>query len=122
MPLRDPRGYLWDVVANCQTIMQFCHGKTLNDYNQDHMLRLATERCLGIIGEALAQARQHFPESLEGISNVNRIVGFRNRLIHAYNQLDNSTVWSIVETYIPKLKHEAQSRLNALENNVDEAE
>jgi uncharacterized protein with HEPN domain len=83
MPLRDPRGYLWDVVDNCQTIMQFSHGKTLDDYHQDHMLRLATERCLGIIGEALAQARQHFPESLEGMSDVNRIVGFRNRLIHA---------------------------------------
>jgi len=35
-----------------------------------------------------------------------KIVGFRNRLIHAYDSIDNSIVWTILVNYIKPLKEE----------------
>ena len=115
MPLRDARGYLWDVIDSCDQILELTEGFAEADYLSDIKTRLATERCLSIIGEALAQARQHFPDSLQDISDVRRIVGFRNRLIHAYLNINDSTVWHIVQTYVPKLRAEAQATLDRLE-------
>ncbi len=120
MPHRDLQGYLWDVIDNCKTIEQFTQNKTQNDYENDTMLRLACERSLSIIGEALAQARQHFPNELNTISDLHQIIGFRNKLIHAYLNIDDDTVWSIIQSYLPKLKQEAQTKLDRLEQEQKE--
>jgi uncharacterized protein with HEPN domain len=88
----------------------------LSDYLVDDETRLATERALTIIGEALAQARQYFPEVLNDISQVPQIVGFRNRLIRAYLEIDDASVWQIVERSIPHLLGEARKTLSKIES------
>jgi uncharacterized protein with HEPN domain len=35
-------------------------------------------------------------------------------MIHAYLQIDDLTVWGVVEKYVPLLKHEAQVALDKL--------
>lgn len=115
MPLRDLRGYLWDVTEACSRIERFSQSKTLEDYLTDELLRSAIERQLIIVGEALAQARQFFPEVNERLSHVAQIVGFRNRVIHDYLEISDVTVWDIVTTFIPQLKREAQTALETLE-------
>jgi uncharacterized protein with HEPN domain len=114
MPLRDLKGYLWDVAEACQKVQNYTKAKTFEDYSTDDLLRSAVERQLTIAGEALAQAVQHFPEVATMISQLRQIVGFRNRMIHAYLQIDDLTVWGVVETYVPLLKSEAQLALNIL--------
>jgi uncharacterized protein with HEPN domain len=111
MPLRDLKGYLWDVTEACNKIERFSSGKTLEDYLSDELLRSAIERQLIIVGEALAQARQFFPQVNEQLSYVAQIVGFRNRVIHDYLEISDVTVWDIVQTFIPQLKNEAQTLL-----------
>jgi uncharacterized protein with HEPN domain len=81
MPLRDLRGYLWDVVEACGHVRAFAQGRSLKDYVSDVMLRSAIERQLTIVGEALAQSRQHFPEIEGKITYIHQIVGFRKRII-----------------------------------------
>ncbi len=108
MPLRDLKGYLWDVTKACSRIERFSSGKTLQDYLSDEFLRSAVERQLIIVGEALAQARQFFPEVSEQLNHVAQIVGFRNRVIHDYLEISDATVWDIVQTFIPQLRTEAQ--------------
>lgn len=61
MPLRDYREYVSDVVEACNRIMEYSQGLTLEDYEREGMKRDAIERRL-VIGEALAQARQHYPQ------------------------------------------------------------
>jgi uncharacterized protein with HEPN domain len=117
MPLRDLKGYLWDVVDACQKIESFTKAKTFEDYRADDLLRSAVERQLTVAGEALAQASQHFPEVKTMISQLRQIVGFRNRVVHEYVQVNDLTVWGIVEKYVPLLKREAQTALEQLENN-----
>ncbi len=85
MPLRDLRGYLWDIAEACRTILVFTDGQTLEDYLTDGLLRSAVERQLTVAGEALAQASRHFPGVVKGqISEARQIVAFRNRIVHAY--------------------------------------
>jgi len=44
------------------------------------------------------------------IENAKQIIGFRNRLIHAYDSIDNSIVWAILNLHLNKLKAEIQEK------------
>jgi uncharacterized protein with HEPN domain len=67
------------------------------------------ERQLGIIGEAVNKFEML--ESGIPIEHARKIVGFRNRLIHAYDAVDASMVWAILKNHILPLKDEIQSKL-----------
>jgi len=61
---------------------------------------------LVIIGEALNKLRQ--TQSGIVIENDKQIIGFRNRLVHAYDSIDNSIVWAIINRHLEKLKVEIE--------------
>jgi uncharacterized protein with HEPN domain len=122
MPLRDLRGYFWDVAEACRYILAFTHAKTLDDYLADRLLRSAVERQLTIAGEALAQATRHFPDVDSQISEARKIVAFRNRIVHAYLEIDDETVWGIVERYVPELLTETEAVLLQLGSDEDVSE
>lgn len=62
---------------------------------------------MAIIGEALNQLKKVKPD-LE-IENDKQIIGFRNRLVHAYDSIDNSIVWAIINRHLKELKEEIQA-------------
>ena len=111
MPLRDRRGYLWDILQAAQTIQTFTEGKSVEDYRSDLMLRSAVERQFEIVGEALAQALKYFPELAGAITSSRQIVNFRNRLIHAYAVVDDDVVWGVVKDDLPLLLVEVERSL-----------
>ena len=79
--------YLSDILYAIELVEQFTESN--NDYStflSDLKTQSAVERQLGIIGEAINKFDQLFPES--SIKNARKIVGFRNRLIHAYDSVD----------------------------------
>ncbi len=88
MPRRSRETYLWDIVDSCRAIVEFVHGRDLSDFEQDRMLRRAVERELSIVGEAVNQATRHFPDLETSIGLARQIVGFRNRIIHEYAEID----------------------------------
>jgi len=45
------------------------------------------------------------------LSNTRQIVDFRNRLIHSYNNVDDTIVWAILKRHIPILKEEIEIEL-----------
>jgi len=77
-------------------------------YKQNVMLRRAVERDLEIIGEAVNRIIKSDPEFLEKISNARAIVSLRNQVIHAYDNISDENIWSIVITHLPKLKIEIE--------------
>ncbi len=81
---RDRRAYLWDIRNSTDLIGDFIANRTLDEYQQDAMLRSAVERQLEIIGEALAQLTRRFPGTTAHISQHVKIISFRNFLIHGY--------------------------------------
>lgn len=76
-------------------------------YNLDRKTQSAVERQLAIIGEAINHFRKLEPQI--AINSDRQIINFRNRLIHAYDSLDNSIVWAIIKRHLSPLKEEVQS-------------
>ncbi len=68
------------------------------------MLRKAIERNFILIGEAVRRILEKEPNF--PISDGRKIIGFRNRLAHEYDKLDNETIYNITILYLPKLLHE----------------
>ena len=73
----------------------FATGHTRHDLDSDRMLLFALVRGIEIIGEAAANVSA---ETRKAVPNVEwgRIVGMRNRLIHAYFTVNSSAVWGTV--------------------------
>ncbi len=111
MPRRSREAYLCDIADSCRAIVEFVRGRDLSDYEHNRMLRRAVERELSIVGEAMSQATRHFPDLEASIGPARQIVGFRNRIIHEYAELDTEVVWAIVQNEVPKLLERAESLL-----------
>lgn len=111
MPRRSRKAYLWDIADSCRAIVEFVRGRGLSDLEQDRMLRRAVERELSIVGEAVNQATRRFPDLETSIGPVRRIVGFRNRIIHEYAEIDPDIVWAIVQNEVPRLLDKSEELL-----------
>jgi len=97
--------YLSDILMAIKLIEDFT--KEIEDYkayDQDRKTQSAVERQLAVIGEALNHIRKIEP-AIE-IENDKQIIAFRNRLIHAYDSIDNSIVWVIINRHLSILKAE----------------
>ena len=114
MEIRDLKKLLFDVEKACERIQRFISDLSLDDFLHDEMLQSAVERQSEIIGEALNQATSLHAELPGRISNLRRIIAFRNRLIHGYASVSPKIVWGIVTNDVPVLLTEVRSLLNEL--------
>jgi uncharacterized protein with HEPN domain len=70
------------------------------------LLQSGVERQFEIIGEALGQLAKVDQQLAIQITDYQKIVSFRNVLIHGYADVDDELVWDIVETRLPVLREE----------------
>jgi uncharacterized protein with HEPN domain len=94
---------LVDALQATQTATDFCHGKNLEQYRKDNLLRSGVERQLEILGEALNRALTEEPGLETKIPEARRIVGIRNRIIHGYDSVDDEILWEVVTTKLKPL-------------------
>lgn len=80
--------------------------KNFFNYKQNLMLKRAVERNLEIIGEAVNRIITRDNSFIEKISNARAIIGLRNQVIHAYDNVSDESIWSILTNHLPKLKLE----------------
>ena len=102
---------LRDIQDSCQAILQWCETRTFTAYQEDRLFRRAVEREFEIIGEALKRLREEDPNVLASVSHAGAIVGFRNRLAHGYDAIDDAVVWGVVDGHLPLLLKEIQALL-----------
>ncbi len=81
---------------------QFIAGRARADLDADRMLLFALIRCIEIIGEAARQITDA-TRNLSADIPWNAIAGMRNRLIHAYFDVDSELVWKTVTVELPAL-------------------
>lgn len=82
--------------------LSFIGGHSRGDLDGDRMLVLAVVKCIEIVGEAASQV------SAEGRAQHPTVpwrqaIGTRNRLIHAYYDVDLDIVWDTVTRNLPPL-------------------
>ena len=78
------------------------------EYRKNVMLKRAVERDLEIIGEAINRIIKRDDTYLEKISHAKAIIGLRNQVIHAYDNISDESIWSILTSHLPKLKAEIE--------------
>ena len=59
---------------------------------------------MGIIGEAVNKFLKE--SEANDLKNASQIISLRNRLIHSYDNVDDSIIWSIVTRHLRPLKEE----------------
>ncbi len=113
---RDTVGTLEDILTAAQRILNRTRGETLDSFRQDLDSRQIVERNFEIIGEAVNRLRRHDPAMLEQISGYQKIIAFRNILIHAYDIIDATTVWQAVQESLPILVAEVTQLLRDVDD------
>lgn len=103
--------YLDDVLYAIECIEEFIAGiSSYNEYVSDKKTRSAVERQLGIIGEAANKYDKLNPN--EPLTNISQIIGLRNRIIHAYDSINDAVIWAIINNHLPNLKVEIIQKLD----------
>lgn len=98
--------WLYDIRYAIQEIENYFdeYPKDFDHYKSSIILKRAIERDLEIIGEAvnrILKKKTTFP-----LKNARKIVGLRNEIIHAYDNISDENIWAIVIKHIPLLKEE----------------
>ena len=105
------RKNLIDVLQAGDEIQDFVRGMDFKAYQSSPVTQRAVERDFEIIGEALNRIKNTDDELLSKISEHNRIIGFRNILIHGYDVVDEAIVWQAVTKHLPILIKEIKDIL-----------
>jgi uncharacterized protein with HEPN domain len=102
--------YLHDILNAIELVELFSEGiDNFNAYQTDLKTKSAIERQVAIIGEAVTHFKKQETEVV--LSNMPQIIAVRNRLIHAYDHVEDQVIWKIVERHLAPLKLEVQNAL-----------
>lgn len=80
----------------------FVEGRQHSDIETDPQLRFALLRALEVLGEAASRVTAETRTAHPGIP-WRRIINTRNRLIHAYFDIDLGIVWTTATQSVPEL-------------------
>ena len=87
--------------------LSFISGHSRGDLDGDRMLTLAVVKCIEIVGEAASQVSAECRVRYPTVP-WRQAIGTRNRLIHAYYDVDLDIVWDTVTRNLPPLIHELE--------------
>jgi uncharacterized protein with HEPN domain len=110
---RDARTFLWDI-CDADAIQGYVQGRSFDDYLANRLLRAGVEREFVTIGEAMSQLAKTAPGVAARMSDVRRIIGFRNIIVHGYDRIEAIAVWNAVQSELPDLRAEAAALLAEL--------
>lgn len=94
----------------CESVSRFIEGKTSSDLVNDQMLQFALVRAIEIIGEAAGRVSEGVQKSAPEIP-WREAVGIRNRLVHAYFDVDLGILWQTAVESVPQLQERLQKLL-----------
>lgn len=109
--------YLQDVLDAINDV-QSCFVDFPNRYDlfeKDMMRKCVVERKTEIMGEAINRIKK--TNAAIEIHNARAIIDTRNRIIHAYDNVQPEFLWSLVMRHIPALKKDIERIIKDLEMN-----
>jgi len=81
-------------------VMSFAKNKTRRDLDNDRMLTLSLVKSIEIIGEAASKVTDETKKRFPEIPWTN-MIAMRNRLIHAYFDIDLDVLWGTIVDDLP---------------------
>lgn len=90
------------MLESAREALAFARGRLRADLDRDRMFALALVKCIEIVGEAAAGLGPEMRERYPGIPWAD-VVGMRNRLVHAYFEIDMDRVWDTITDDLPRL-------------------
>lgn len=110
----DVRKYLQDILGAIDGIKSHTTEiKKFADFVSNRLVYRAVERELEIIAEAITRINKI--DGAVEISQSKKIIGLRNRVIHAYDTISEDIVWGVVVNHIYPLKTEVEELIKKLE-------
>ena len=90
------------MIEAIEQALSFVEGRERSSLDDDAMLLLALTRAVEIVGEAAANVTAEGRSELPGVP-WRSMVGMRNRLVHAYFDIDRDILWTTVTEALPPL-------------------
>jgi len=100
------------MIQFCERVRTYTAGQDQAAFIADSLRYDATIRNLELIGEAATHVPRSVRDSFPDVP-WRAIIGLRNRLIHAYEGIDNDIIWNLVQDAVPRLLPALQQLLDA---------
>ncbi len=97
-----------DIIVNLQMVLQFVKEHSFQSFFEDIKTQYAVDRCFEIIGGGSRNLSEEFILKHNQIE-CNKLIAFRNVLIHEYFRVDRNIQWSIIENTLPNLLKEIKN-------------
>jgi uncharacterized protein with HEPN domain len=100
--MQRDEAYLLDMLLSARDATSVVDQLTREQFQSSRIHQLASLKALETIGEAASRISDTFRSSHPEIS-WREIIGMRNRLIHAYFEVDIDKVWETIQDDLPPL-------------------
>lgn len=106
--------WLFDIDSAINEIESFFVNEKMDffEYKKNLMRKRAVERNLEIIGEATNRIIKRDASFSSKIKDSNSIIGLRNQVFHAYDNISDETIWAIITNHLPLLKSDVKTLLS----------
>jgi uncharacterized protein with HEPN domain len=109
----SPRGWqdrIRDILGAIAEIQKFTRGMDYETFKEDDRSIRAVEMNFIIVGEAASQIPEEIEEKYPAIP-WNLMRAMRNRIVHAYFEVDEKLMWDTVQADLPPLIPELENLL-----------
>lgn len=100
--MKDDPSNLEDVRIAATKVQAFISGVSRDKFLKNDLIQSAVIRQLEIMGEAVKRLSMEFRADYPSIP-WQRIAGLRDRLIHAYDDVNIEQIWTIASKDVPDL-------------------
>jgi uncharacterized protein with HEPN domain len=99
---REDRVRLTHMIEAAEAAIRFTAGRDRASLDADQMLRFAIVRAVEVVGEAAARVSAAAQAESPSIP-WREIIAMRNRLVHAYFDINTDILWTTVTEEIPAI-------------------
>ncbi len=97
------KSLLNDMLERAEYLVAFAGSHSLDGQLQDRLARSSIERELMVLGEALYQLHERFPDLAQQIDSWEDIIAMRHKLVHGYSKIAAERMIDVIENYLQPL-------------------
>src|SRR5439155_3265414 len=98
----DDRVRMLHIRDASDSVARFVAGRQRGDLDSDEMLLFALVRAIEIIGEAASRVSDETRQAFPAVP-WSEVVAMRNRLVHAYHNVNHDILWKTATVEVPAL-------------------